>query len=350
MIKNVKSLFVNAADPILNAMKIIENDASKIALVVNQDGKLLGTVTDGDIRRGLINNISINDQVQLIMNKAPKSFLQGTSLDQVEKMMKDKKITQIPLLDASGIVVDIVLSSDFESRKQKANTVVLMAGGLGQRLGELTADCPKPMLKVGDKPILEVVLNNLKEHGFHDFVISVNYKAEIIENYFKDGADFGVTINYIREKERLGTAGALSLFSPKNELPLLVMNGDVLTKVDFTQLLNHHNKNNYQASMCVRKYDFQVPFGVVNVNDQVITSIVEKPIQSFFINAGVYILDCKLLQLIPAQTYFDMPSLFNKMIDQKKGIAGVFPIHEYWMDVGQRDDFNQAQLDFKKVF
>lgn len=350
MTKNVKALFVSATDPIITAMKIIESDASKIALVVNADFKLLGTVTDGDVRRGLINNISVNDHVQLIMNKQPKSFLQETPWDQIEKVMKEKKITQIPLLNKEGVVVDIVLSSDLESRKIKPNTVILMAGGLGQRLGELTMDCPKPMLKVGDKPILEVVLNNLKEHGFHDFVISVNYKAEIIENHFKDGSDFGVTINYIREKERLGTAGALSLFKPKNDLPLLVMNGDVLTKVDFTQFLNNHNKNNYQVSMCVRKYDLQVPFGVVNVNEQTITSIIEKPVQSFFINAGVYILDKKVLDLIPEQTYFDMPSLFNQVIAQSKASAGVFPIHEYWMDVGQRDDFNQAQLDFKKVF
>ncbi|MFN3453903.1 MAG: nucleotidyltransferase family protein [Pseudobdellovibrio sp.] len=350
MIKIIKDLSILQDNAILNAMKIIENYPQKIALVVNPDGVLLGTVTDGDIRRGLIKNISVNDPIHLIMNKMPTYFEKGTSIEVIEKAMISKKISQIPITDLNKVVVDIILSSDVQNQKIKLNSVVLMAGGLGTRLGELTADCPKPMLKIGNKPILEVVISNLKEHGFKDFYLAVNYKAEVIENYFKDGSEFGVNIHYLREKDRLGTAGALSLFQAKNEEPILVMNGDVITKVDFSEFLSNHIKNKYVASMCVRKYDFQVPFGVVNVDEYRIKSVVEKPLQSFFISAGIYILNKEVLKQIPENVYFDMPSLFNKLTTVENMASGVFPIHEYWMDVGQRDDFDQAQLDFKKVF
>ena len=333
---------------IIEAMKIIEKFPEKIALIISEDQKIVGTVTDGDIRRGLIRNISVNDPVQLIMNNNPITLPAGTSLKEIKKVMEKRKISQIPLINMNSTVSQVVLANDLIHLNAKKNTVVLMAGGLGVRLGELTADCPKPMLKVGDKPILEVVIENLKEHGFSDFCIAVNYKAEMIESYFKDGTDFGVTIHYLREKERLGTAGALSLLKSENDLPLIVMNADVLTKVNFSQFLENHINNNLAASMCVRRYDLQVPYGVVHVTDHLIEKIEEKPTQSFFVNAGIYALNSDVLGLIPKETFYDMPSLFDQIIKNNKKSAGVFPIHEYWMDVGRKDDFHQAQVDFKK--
>lgn len=347
---DIKSICLDAQSNIIEAMKVIEKSDAKIALIVNDKQQLLGSITDGDVRRGLINSIPVSDPVTAIMNKNPIKFLVGTDKEKVLKTIENKKILQIPLVDQDNRLVDIVLSAELLESSNKKNSIILMAGGLGTRLGHLTAECPKPMLKVGDKPILEIVLENLKSHGFSDFSIAVNFKAEMIENYFEDGSKFGARITYLREKERMGTAGALSLFEPKNNLPLIVMNGDVLTKVNFTEFLENHKKNSYQCSMCVRKYDLQVPFGVVQVENQVITNIEEKPTQSFFVSAGIYSLNPELLQLIPKSSYFDMPSLFNKIISDKKNKAGVFPIHEYWMDVGRRDDFNQAQVDFKKVF
>lgn len=346
----VKDICVKSGTAILEVMKIIENSSQKIALIINEQKALIGTVTDGDIRRGLIKNIQISQSVDLIMNTNPTTLPVGSSAAQIKKAMAAKKISQLPILNPDRTVSDLVLVDHIKNMTPKENTVVLMAGGLGARLGELTSSTPKPMLKVGDKPILEIVIENLKEHGFSNFVLAVNYKAEIIENYFKDGSDFGIQISYLKEKERLGTAGALSLLDHKNDLPLIVMNADVLTKVNFSQFLENHINNHFTTSMCVRKYDFQIPFGVVHVDDHRIVKIEEKPTQSYFVNAGVYILNSECLQLIPKQTFFDMPSLFNLVSEKSSSKSGAFPVHEYWIDVGRRDDLNQAQEDFKKVF
>lgn len=347
---SIKSICLNQDDSIVEAMKVIEKSKRKIAIVIASDGKLLGTITDGDIRRGLIKNISINDPVHMIMNRNPVSFSEKESPETIERIMSSKNISHIPVLDSAGRVIDLLMGKSLKGLQKKSNTVVLMAGGLGTRLGELTADYPKPMLKVRGKPILEIVLQNLKDHGFENFIIAVKFKAEVIEDYFKDGSLFGVKIKYVKEKERMGTCGALSLINFENDLPLIVMNGDVLTKVDFSQFLENHVNNDYMASICVRNYDFQVPFGVVQVEGQIVTQIEEKPTQKFLVNAGVYAFNQDVLKLIPRDSYFDMPELINKILTKHNQRAGVFPIHEYWMDVGRRDDFNQAQNDFKKVF
>lgn len=346
---DIKKICIKSDSPIIEAMKIIELFSEKIALVVDNNFKLIGTVTDGDVRRGLIKNVSVNDSIDRIMNSNPTIFFENYNVDELQKVFSTKKISQIPILNNQRQVVEIILSKALLESFKKENYVVLMAGGLGTRLGSLTADCPKPMLKIGDKPILETVLENLKEHGFQKFHISVNYKAEVIEDYFQDGSRFGVQINYLREKERMGTAGSLSLIKDINS-PVLVMNGDVLTKVNFSQFLDNHEKNNYKASMCVRKYDLQVPFGVVNVDHNHIVGLEEKPTQSFFVNAGIYLLNPEVINYVPSETYFDMPTLFNLLISRHAQSAGVFPIHEYWLDVGRKDDFNKAQFDFKKVF
>jgi dTDP-glucose pyrophosphorylase len=346
----IKSICIRLETPILEAMKIIEFNSAKIALVVNEQNQLVGTVTDGDVRRGLIRSIAIQSPVSLIMNQKPTVMNIEASAESLQKIMLQKKISQIPLVDSNHKIISIFLSNELKNTVDKKNTIVLMAGGLGSRLGSLTADCPKPMLKVGDKPILEIVLENLKEHGFKNFSIAVNFKAEVIEDYFGDGSKMGIEIEYVREQQRLGTAGALSLLKPQNDLPMIVMNGDVITKVNFSEFLENHKKNKYIASMCVRKYDLQVPFGVVHVEGQLIKNIEEKPTQSFFVNAGIYALNQEALNLIPTNTYYDMPTLFNELLKNSKNKSGVFPIHEYWMDVGRKDDFNQAQTDFKKVF
>jgi NDP-sugar pyrophosphorylase family protein len=220
-----------------------------------------------------------------------------------------------------------------------------MAGGLGDRLKPLTNDCPKPMLEIKGKPILEIILNNFIEYGFENFHISVNYKAEIIENYFGDGSKWGVKICYIREAQKMGTIGSLSLLSEKPREPLIVMNGDLLTNVNLDQLLAFHNGEKSAVTLCVRDYVIQIPFGTVEIKDHKILEIKEKPDQHFFVNAGVYVLEPSILELIPRGTYYDMDSLVEKIIKTEKGCSA-FPIREYWLDIGHIDNYKKGNREF----
>jgi len=224
-----------------------------------------------------------------------------------------------------------------------------LAGGLGSRLQPLTEDKPKPLLSVGDKPILETILESFVEQNFRRFYISVNYKADAIKEHFADGGKWNAEIRYLEEEPRLGTAGALDLIPERPELPLLVMNGDLLTRVNFQDLLDYHRDQKAEATMCVREYDFQVPFGVVEIDDHNIRSIDEKPVHRFFVNAGIYVLEPGLIDLIPKGEYFDMTDLFARALE--KGYeTQAFPIHEYWLDVGRIDDLDRANHDYQNGF
>jgi NDP-sugar pyrophosphorylase family protein len=229
------------------------------------------------------------------------------------------------------------------------NYVVLMAGGQGTRLRPLTEHCPKPMLKVGNKPIIETIIENLKEYGFYKFLISVNYKAQVIMDYLNNGSKLKVDIDYLKEKDELGTAGALSLipFRPKDTL--LVMNADLLTKVNFQQLFDFHKQQDATATMCVREYQFQVPYGVIKIKNQSIASVDEKPLHKFFVNAGIYALEPRALDFVPENQYFDMPNLFEKLIEEKQ-VTSAFPIREYWIDIGRPGDYKQANGEYCEVF
>lgn len=224
-----------------------------------------------------------------------------------------------------------------------------MAGGLGRRLQPLTNECPKPLLKVGGKPILEIILENFVEQGFNRFHIAVNYKAEMIESYFGNGSRWGIDLSYLREHERMGTAGALSLLPGGLTQPLIVMNGDLLTRINFRQLLSFHAEHHAQATMCVRDYDFQIPYGVVKIEKHRLTGIEEKPVHHCFVSAGIYVLQPDVISLIPRNTFFDMPDLFAEMIRQQKETA-VFPIREYWLDIGRMDDFERAVGEYERHF
>lgn len=344
--KNFKNILVRPEASTLDAMKVIESQGLQIALVVNERGQLMGTITDGDIRRSIISGIPLTDSCQKVMNKNYASVTVQHSRKDILALMQKRKITRIPVLDADQCVVDLKLLDELiEVPKTKPNTVVLMAGGLGSRLGELTTHTPKPMLKVGSKPILEIILDNFIEHGFTSFYLSVNFKAEVIEDYFGNGEKWKVDIRYLREKQKMGTAGSLSLLNVANTEPIIVMNGDLLTKVNFSRLIEQHEKSGAMATMCVRQYDFQVPYGVVEVEKYMIKNIIEKPVHSFFVNAGVYVLDPSCLKQIPSDEAYDMPHLFDQLIKNKQK-ADVFPIHEYWLDVGRKDDFEKAKDEY----
>lgn len=334
---------------ILKAIEIIDASSLQIAMVVDESGRLCGTVTDGDVRRGLLKGIGLEMPVSLIMFCEPTVAASHESRENIMATMKLKQLRQIPIVDHLGCVIGLDVWDELITIQERDNIVVLMAGGLGTRLGELTKNCPKPLLPVGNKPVLETILENCIEYGFKKFYISVNYRADMLKDYFRDGSRWGVDIRYLEEDQRLGTAGALGLLPEQPEKPLLVMNADVLTKINFKHLMDFHHEHQSLATMCVREYEFQVPFGVVTVDNHRLTGISEKPVQRFFVNAGIYVLNPESIALIPRNSYFDMPSLFEKLLAQQAQ-ASVFPIHEYWLDIGRIDDFDRANGEFAQHF
>lgn len=344
-----KRITLDPLTPIIQAIQIIDNGGMQIGLVVNQNNRLLGTVTDGDIRRGILKGIPMDEPVQLIMNPKPTVARIDDDKEDILAKMKIKRLHQIPVVDQKRCLVSVETLDNLIQTEQRDNWVVLMAGGLGSRLRPLTDQCPKPLLKVGGKPILETIIESFLQHGFCRFYISVNYKANMIEEYFGDGSQWGADIRYIREDRRMGTAGALGLLPEKPSQPILIMNGDLLTKVNFQHLLDFHIENKAKATMCVREYNYQVPYGVVKVDKQHLIEIIEKPVQRFFVNAGIYVLDPKVLKIIPKNEYFDMPSLFSEL-NKTKHETCVFPVREYWIDIGQKIDFEKANGEFSGVF
>jgi len=346
--RNSKKISIPPKATIKEAIETIDKGVMQIALVVEND-QLLGTITDGDIRRGFLNGRSLTDSIEGLYNTTPLTGTTGQAREDIVQLALTRGIKQLPILDDTGKLIGIEYIDDYLRGPKKSNTIVLMAGGLGSRLRPLTADMPKPMLTVGAKPILETILESFSNYGFYNFYFSVNYKAEKIREYFNDGSQYGVNINYINEKTRLGTAGALSLLPKEIDEPIIVMNGDLLTNVNFERLLNYHLLADAEATMCVREYKLQIPYGVVETEGATIQTITEKPTQNFFVNAGIYVLNPTVLNQIPENKYFDMPQLLQALIEQKHKICS-FPITDYWMDIGQPNDFEQANSEYEDVF
>ncbi|MBK9161516.1 MAG: nucleotidyltransferase family protein [Nitrosomonadales bacterium] len=344
-----KEILVSPGAPIREAIEVLDRSAKQIVLVVGENNHLAGTVTDGDIRRGILKGVSLDEPTLNIMNAHPTVARADEGREAMLAAMQRKGLHHLPVVDENNCVTGLETLEDLIHPPIRENRVVLMAGGLGSRLSPLTDACPKPMLKIGGKPLLETILENFIEYGFHRFYISVNYMADVVKAHFGDGSRWGVDIAYLHEDQRLGTAGALSLLPEKPAEALLVMNGDLLTKVNFKQLLDFHSAHHAQATMCVREYDFQVPYGVVKIDAHRITAIDEKPVQRFFVNAGIYVLEPEALALIAANTYFDMPTMFERLIGLKKETA-VFPIREYWLDIGQLADFDRANGEYRDIF
>jgi dTDP-glucose pyrophosphorylase len=329
---------------ILSALKLINDEPLKVVLVVDDNDGLLGVVTDGDIRRGLLNNLQLSDPVSLVMNAEPIIASLDASSDELRSLMEAGGVLMVPIID-DGKVVGLETLHHLLAKPKYDNPVFIMAGGFGTRLKPLTDDCPKPMLKVGKKPILETVLESFIKAGFVNFYISTHYMPEKIQQHFGKGEKWDINIEYIHEESPLGTGGALGLLPPDlPDLPIIMMNGDVLTKVDFGHLLAFHNESTGDATMCVREYEYQIPYGVVKGENNRVVSMVEKPVQRFFVNAGIYVVSANLVKSIPRDYVIDMPTLLeNKMAEG--GDVLMFPVHEYWLDIGQMDDFKRAQSD-----
>ena len=346
--KNINLIKVFEKSKISEALKKMSVGGIKIVLVVNDKDNLIGTLSDGDIRRGLLNGLDLNSTIETVVYKSPTTAKISDTKDELLKLAISKQINQIPILDENNKIKDIYVLDEFLKIKKKTNKVVLMAGGLGTRLMPLTEHTPKPMLKVGNKPILHTILKKFKECGYTNFVMCVNYKSKVIQDYFGDGTKFGVKIEYILEKQRMGTAGALSLLAGKLKEPFFVMNGDLLTNLDFEKILDFHIKNESKATMCVREYNIEVPYGEVKLDKENVISIAEKPMHKFFVNAGIYVLDPECIDLIPKE-FYDMPLLFKKIIQHNKKTIS-FPLGEYWLDIGRSKDYERANSEYNSIF
>lgn len=345
---NYEELCISPDSSIKEALCLLESTSRQILFVVDGYNHLLGTITDGDIRRGILQKVTLTAKVMNIMNNHPRAINQSMEKKELLNYMHIHEIRYLPIVDENRRLISVVSKDELLARVRRNNIVVLMVGGLGTRLRPLTDDCPKPLLKIGNKPILENILESFIDSGFHRFYLAVNYKAQMIEEYFGDGSKLGIEIKYIHEKKRMGTAGALYFLPEKPVEPVIVMNGDLLTKLDFGELVDAHKHSNAAATMAVREYSYQVPYGVINCEEDRILSIEEKPEQTYFVNAGIYVLNPEVVAKVNKEEFFDMPELFSYIIDEGKK-AGIYPVREYWLDIGRLDDFERAQMEFGKL-
>lgn len=338
------SILLSGDDPIIRAMEILERETAKIVLIIDDETRLIGSVVDGDIRRGLLRGLTIDTPLREVMHKKPHTLPATATRDTILETMRTLEIKQIPLLNQKGgiegiAVQDVLLGLRHSPRP---NRVVIMAGGKGKRLMPITSDMPKPMVPVGGKPILEWILMRCIHYGFQDFTLAINYLGHMIEDYFGDGSNLGCRIQYVKEKEFLGTAGALSLLEKEEKHPLIVMNGDIISAIDFAELMDFHTEGGYLASVCARRHRIEVPFGVISVENGCLKTIIEKPIYDNTISAGIYALSAPALKYIPHNTVTDMPTLLLSLVaDQKR--VGVYSLEDDWVDVGRHDDLERVQ-------
>lgn len=355
MNKNKKSLRVefwrqataNADATIEDVIHILNQVALKIVLVVGEAGELIGTISDGDIRRGLLKGLDITSPIESIIHRDALVVPPDMDHAMVMRLMVANKIQQIPVVDADRQVVGLLLWDEITTPNRRPNLMVIMAGGMGTRLLPHTENCPKPMLHVAGKPMLEHIIERAKLEGFSHFVLAIHYLGQMIEDHFGNGERLGVKIDYLREQLPLGTAGALSLLIPRPGVPFVVTNGDVITDIRYGELLDFHIRHGAAATMAVRVHDWQHPFGVVQTQGVEIIGFEEKPITRSHINAGVYALDPNTLDALTADNRCDMPTLFERLQAKSKRTVA-YPMHEPWLDVGRPDDLVAARLSAKR--
>ncbi|MCP5372630.1 MAG: NTP transferase domain-containing protein [Hyphomicrobiales bacterium] len=328
----------------------IDANGEGVALVLDGDRRLLGLVTDGDIRRAILAHADFARPVEEFLKSGTgrrwaetlSAPVDATAADLLT-LMEVRLVRHLPLLDGDGRVAGLALKEDLAAEPELPLRAVVMAGGLGTRLRPLTEDTPKPLLRVGDKPVIEHIVGQLRNSGVRRVSITTHYQADKIRDHFGDGDGFGVQVSYTHEEEPLGTAGALAMVEDAGE-PLLVINGDILTAVDFRAMLAFHREQAADITIAVRKYDLPVPFGVVEADGPRVTALAEKPVVSHFINAGIYLLEPRVLAMIPRRARTDMTDLIHRLLDGG-GMVASFPIHEYWIDIGQMRDYMRAQAD-----
>lgn len=347
--RNWKDTLIAPTLTLRSALQTINDLGCQMALVVDGERRLLGTLSDGDVRRALLRGVTLETPVAEAMHTTPTVVYSSDDRETRLGLIKRLGFHQLPIVDSAGHVVGLEIVDDYLKIPIRQESVVIMAGGLGSRLKELTRDTPKPMLSVGSRPILETIVRSFSQQGFRRFYLAVNYKSEQIEAYFGNGSRFGIEVQYLRERKRMGTAGALSLLSAEYEHPIVVTNADLLTKVDYVAMIEDHLTVGADATMGVRKYEMQVPFGVVQEEDGRILNVFEKPVHQFLVSAGMYVLSPTVLKHVPQDQFFDMPSLFEKIVEQGL-VARCHHIDGYWLDIGHPSDFDRANVEFDEIF
>ena len=342
---DLKNILITKNQTILESYRRL-NDTGYRVLICVEAGKLFGIVTDSDIRRGILANKKLEDTVETIVNRHPVVASSDMSEKAILALMKEKKVDPIPVINDRGDLLNIYSLTDLTRSLVLPNSAVIVAGGFGKRLMPMTHNTPKPLLTIGGKPIIEHVIEHIAQYGIESFYVTVNYKSEMVKQHLGDGKQLGLKINYLEETKQLGTVGAISLLRNHNiEFPFIVMNGDILTRLNFGKLLDAHKANANLLTVCLTNYRFDVPYGVVEVDEGRITAINEKPVYNFFINAGIYCMSPAIIELIKPDTYFDVTSLMNLLMVKKIPI-GYFVIDEYWRDVGSPEDYFHANQDY----
>ncbi len=349
MMTDLKKMTISAEATLREVMQVIDTGARQIALVTDPDGVLIATVTDGDVRRGMLRGLTLEAPVHAVMHTYPTTLLTGTSPAAAQRLMRERSLNHIPVVDPAGRLMALALRDGLTQLEPRQTRVVLMAGGLGMRLRPLTETLPKPMIPLGDKPLLERIVTRFKAQGFSRFTLSLNYLGEVIRAHFGDGAALGVEIDYVEETQRMGTGGALSLLPQRPDAPFVVMNGDILTTTSFGAMMDFHLETASAVTICAREFSMQVPYGVLNTEGTTLVSMAEKPVQTYLVNAGIYALSPCVFDYLTADTPLDMPDLIER-VKQAGHKVSVFPVREYWMDIGRIEDLDRARAEYETVF
>lgn len=338
---SLQKFIIDDQGTIFEAMKAINNNWREVVFVVEKKRRLVGAITDGDIRRGLLKGLKFDTKVSAIMSKSFISVQAAVDRAAVLDLMKANRIGSVPIVDLKKHLIGIHFLPDLIGASPRPNIALIMAGGQGKRLEPLTKNCPKPLVKVAGRPILERIILHLVGYGVKKIYISINYLGRMIEQYCGNGKTFGCEINYLKEKKFLGTGGALSLLPKKIKEPIIVINGDLVTQVNLDRLLKLHQQNKFVATMGVKPYQIEIPFGVIKNNKNRLIELHEKPINQYLINAGIYVINPEILNLVPRNQEFPITSLFENLLKKKKK-TGIYVIEDDWVDVGRREDLRKA--------
>lgn len=339
---------------LMAAVRTIELSARRIAVVVDDNSHVLGTVTDGDIRRHILAGGSLKTIVSKVMNPSPVKVIEGSSEGYIKDLMRHNNVIALPLVDKNGIFLRLIHLMDLENPNKKNSGhldfsfAVIMAGGEGARLRPVTESIPKPMVKIGGVPLLQRQVERLAKSGIQKLYISINYLSHIIENHFGNGNDYGIEIFYLREEEKLGTAGALSLLPEKPSKSIILINGDILTTFDFESFYSFHISNKAKVTIASIDHRVDIPYGVIYSKGSIVKKLIEKPSKRFLCNAGIYAISPEALELMPKDKFSNMTDLINNCLSKKISVA-VFPMYEYWSDIGTIDDLQNARDYFQRT-